>query len=168
MQIEVLRGDITQLKVDALVNAANNELRGGGGVDGAIHRAGGPAILEECRKIGYCATGEAVRTTPGRLPVKHLIHTVGPVYEAYPDKEQAEDLLRECYHQSLTLAANLGCQSIAFPNISTGVYGFPRERAVEIVSEWVESVRHQTRIDRCVFCCFDEENYRLYQQRFKP
>src|SRR3712207_3637606 len=132
MMVRVIRGDITKVEVDAIVNADNSSLLGGGGVDGAIHRAGGPDILEECRKIrarqGGCATGEAVITTAGRLPARYVIHTVGPVWNGGGHRE--EELLANAYLNSLKLAVAHKCQTIAFPNISTGVYRFPPERAV--------------------------------------
>ncbi len=162
--IEVLKGDITKIEVDAIVNAANSSLMGGGGVDGAIHRAGGPAILEECKKIvarqGGCKTGEAVITTAGNLPADYVIHTVGPVWHggAHAEKEK----LANCYSNSLQLAEKNNCKSIAFPNISTGVYRFPKELAAKIA---VETVQHflnsSTRIEKVIFVCFDEENFEL-------
>jgi O-acetyl-ADP-ribose deacetylase (regulator of RNase III) len=133
-RIEVQQGDITKIKADAIVNAANTSLLGGGGVDGAIHRAGGPEILEACRKIvarqGGCPTGEAVITTAGKLPVSYVIHTVGPVWNG-GNKGEAEKLA-SCYRNSLKLAQENDCQTVAFPNISTGVYGYPKKEAAEI------------------------------------
>jgi O-acetyl-ADP-ribose deacetylase (regulator of RNase III) len=181
MEIQVIKGDITQLEVDAIVNAANNELRGGGGVDGAIHRVGGPEILAECKDIGFCETGGVVRTTGGRLKVKHLLHTVGPIYrpeikslesEVIQNERRTTDhiqnmQLQSCYRSSIKLAEDLGCRSIAFPNISTGVYGFPKERAVELVFEVMKDIMDSTSLKKIVFCCFDEENYQLYQERFE-
>jgi O-acetyl-ADP-ribose deacetylase (regulator of RNase III) len=128
--IELFQGDITKLEVDAIVNAANSRLAGGGGVDGAIHRAGGPAIMAECRKIGSCPTGEAVITTAGKLQAQHVIHTVGPVYRGGASGEAK--LLKNAYANSLNLAEKQGLQSIAFPSISTGVYGYPIEEASKI------------------------------------
>ncbi|MFH1313818.1 MAG: O-acetyl-ADP-ribose deacetylase, partial [Candidatus Eisenbacteria bacterium] len=128
--IEVVEGDITKIEVDAIVNAANEGLRGGGGVDGAIHRAGGPAIMEECRKIGRCPTGSAVMTTGGRLPAGFVIHTVGPVWHGGGRGEP--ELLKSAYRSSLKLADDHKLKSIAFPSISTGVYGFPIEEACPI------------------------------------
>jgi O-acetyl-ADP-ribose deacetylase (regulator of RNase III) len=128
--VEVVEGDITKIEVDAIVNAANTRLRGGGGVDGAIHRAGGPEILEDCMKYDRCPTGEAVATTAGRLPAKHVIHTVGPVWKGGGAGEPA--LLSSCYRNSLALAARKGCRSVSFPSISTGVYGYPFDDACRV------------------------------------
>lgn len=157
--ISVIKGDITKMKVDAIVNAANSGLRGGGGVDGAIHRVGGPSIMEQCRKIGGCPTGEAVMTTSGKLPSKYVIHTVGPVWRG--GNHQEEELLTNAYFNCLSLAIVHDLKSIAFPNISTGVYGFPKIRAAEIASntcrKFIKS--HDLNI---IFVCFDEENYQLY------
>jgi O-acetyl-ADP-ribose deacetylase (regulator of RNase III) len=161
----MIKGDITQLTVDAIANATNSSLLGGGGVDGAIHRAGGAAILEECKAIrarqGGCPTGEAVLTTAGRLPAKKVIHTVGPVWQ---DGQHGEpDLLRTCYRNSLVLAEADGLRTIAFPNISTGVYGFPKKLAAELA---IAEVRNYTSevIEKVIFVCFDEENFRIYKE----
>lgn len=160
-KIEIVRGDITKVHVDAIVNAANSSLLGGGGVDGAIHRAGGPAILKDCRKIvakqGGCKTGQAVITTAGDLPAKFVIHTVGPVWNGGQNDESKK--LADCYKNSLQLAINNNCKTIAFPNISTGVYGFPKKEAAKIAVETVlEFLSHNKKIEKIIFVCFDEEN----------
>ena len=165
-RIELIKGDITKIKVDAVVNAANSSLMGGGGVDGAIHRAGGPTILEECRKIiakqGSCKTGEAVITTAGNLPAKFVIHTVGPLWNG--GKKNEASLLASCYQNSLKLAIKHNLSSIAFPNISTGVYGYPKKDATSIALNTVmDYLKQDTFISRVYFVCFDEENYQLYQ-----
>ena len=167
MIIEIIKGDITRLQVDAIVNAANSSLMGGSGVDGAIHRAGGPAILEECRKIvatkGGCKTGEAVITTAGNLPAKYVIHTVGPVWNGGKKKEALQ--LSACYYNSLNLAIQRRLSSIAFPNISTGIYGYPKQEAAEVAINAVESFSDKDNIiDKVYFVCFDEENYSIYQK----
>jgi len=165
-KIELIKGDITKIKADAIVNAANSSLMGGGGVDGAIHRAGGPAILEECRKIiakqGSCKTSEAVITTAGNLPAKFVIHTVGPVWNN--GKKNEASLLAACYQNSLNLAIKHNLSSIAFPNISTGIYGYPKEEAAKIAINTVTKFLDQNDlITKVYFVCFDEENYQLYQ-----
>ncbi len=165
-RIRLVRGDITKIKVDVIVNAANSSLLGGGGVDGAIHRAGGPEILDDCHKIrakqGGCATGEAVITTAGKLPAKKVIHTVGPIWSA-ADREQSEQLLASCYINSLKLAIKNELNTIAFPNISTGVYGFPKEQAAPIaIRTVIEFLSENDSIDEVIFVCFDEENFTLY------
>ena len=159
--------DITKIEVDAIVNAANSSLLGGGGVDGAIHRAGGPQILAECRVIkekqGECEPGNAVITAGGNLPARYVIHAVGPIWHGGDKKEDA--LLANAYINSLKIAMNYSIKSIAFPNISTGVYGFPKERAAKIainsVSDFISS---QHTIMEILFVCFDEENYEIYKQ----
>jgi O-acetyl-ADP-ribose deacetylase (regulator of RNase III) len=166
-QITLLQGDITKMKVDAIVNAANSSLMGGGGVDGAIHRAGGPAILDECREIvarqGQCATGEAVITSGGNLPAKLVIHTVGPVWHGGNNNEA--NLLRNAYLNSLKLAVGNGVETIAFPNISTGIYGFPKEKAAEIAIRTVtEFLRENKQLKQVCFVCFDAENLEIYHQ----
>ncbi len=168
--LELIRGDITKIQVDAIVNAANTSLLGGGGVDGAIHRAGGPAILEECMKIrarqGGCPVGEAVITTAGRLPAKYVIHTVGPVWNGGNNNE--EQLLRNAYHNSLLLAEEYKLETIAFPNISTGVYHFPKPLAAEIAVTTVKEFMSTNKgIKKVTFVCFDEENYLLYDELLK-
>ena len=167
-RIKVIQGDITKHSVDAIVNAANSSLLGGGGVDGAIHRAGGPAILEECRAIrakqGGCATGEAVITTAGNLPAGYVIHTVGPVWNGGHKGE--EELLASCYRNSLQLAVANGIRSIAFPNISTGIYHFPKDKAAVIAVDTVrEFLTAHPQIEQVVFVCFDRENYDLYARK---
>lgn len=164
-RIKVIRGDITKQQVDAVVNAANSSLMGGGGVDGAIHRAGGPAILEDCRKIvarqGRCDTGKAVITTGGKLPVKYVIHTVGPVWSKGKDQSQ---LLANCYKNSLQLAVDNDVKTIAFPNISTGIYHYPKNEAADIALQAVNDfLKQHDSIEQVLFVCFDEENFRLYQ-----
>ena len=165
MKITLIKGDITSVKVDAIVNAANTSLLGGGGVDGAIHRAGGKEILDECVKIrnkqGGCKVGEAVITTAGNLPSKYVIHTVGPVWNG--DKEEKKMLLANCYKSCLTIAENQNLKSIAFPNISTGIYHFPKDKAAEIAIETVKSFQFNS-IEEVVFVCFDDENYNLYKK----
>jgi O-acetyl-ADP-ribose deacetylase (regulator of RNase III) len=164
MNIRVVRGDITKIEADAIVTAANEGLLGGGGVDGAIHEAGGQGIMKECRKIGYCATGNAVATTAGNLRAKKVIHAVGPVWSGGKSGEQG--LLASCYETSILLAAKLGLSSIAFPNISTGVYGYPREQAARVAVTSVRSAlgKADTRNMQVVFVCFDQENYDLYHK----
>jgi O-acetyl-ADP-ribose deacetylase (regulator of RNase III) len=129
-RIELVEGDLTEQAVDAIVNAANSSLLGGGGVDGAIHRAGGPEVLEECRRLGGCETGDAKATTAGRLPARYVVHTVGPVWRGGGEGE--EELLASCHRRAVQVAAELGCRTIAFPAISTGVYRFPVERAAPV------------------------------------
>jgi O-acetyl-ADP-ribose deacetylase len=165
--IEIIRGDITMVAADAIVNAANTSLLGGGGVDGAIHRAGGPAILEDCRRIvakqGGCKTGEAVITTAGKLPAKFVIHTVGPVWNG--GKNNEAEKLTACYANSLRLAVENNISSIAFPNISTGIYHFPKAQAAAIAVHTVSSfLQTPSVISKVMFVCFDEENYNLYAQ----
>ena len=168
--ISVVHGDITSMEIDAIVNAANTSLLGGGGVDGAIHRKGGPQILNECmairQKQGGCAVGEAVITTGGLLPAKYVIHTVGPVWSGGGNKEK--ELLASAYINSLKIAEEKKLETVAFPNISTGVYAFPKKPAAEIAIAAVrqfmktaESVKH------VIFVCFDEENFQLYQQMLR-
>ena len=167
-RIEVIRGDITQLSVDAIVNAANSSLMGGGGVDGAIHRGGGPAILNACKEIvnrkGGCKPGEAVITTGGKLPARFVIHTVGPVWRGGGNHE--EELLANCYVNSLQLAVENRLTTIAFPNISTGIYGFPKDKAAFVAVEASSRfLRDNSTIEKVFFVCFDNENYSLIQQR---
>ncbi|MEM7000826.1 MAG: O-acetyl-ADP-ribose deacetylase [Pseudomonadota bacterium] len=164
MQLNLSRADIASLKVDAIVNAANSSLLGGGGVDGAIHRAAGPDLVAACRLLGGCATGDAKITGGFKLPASYVIHTVGPVWQDGQHQEPA--LLRNCYLASLALANEANCTSIAFPAISTGVFGFPKREACQIavaaVRHW--SAEHPTSgLAEIIFCCFDEETYALYR-----
>ncbi len=167
LTMSVLQDDITTISVDAVVNAANSSLLGGGGVDGAIHRKGGPAILEECIQIrnrqGGCKTGEAVFTTAGRLPAQYVIHTVGPVWGG--GNQQEQELLRQCYLNSLRLADTLHVKTIAFPNISTGIFDFPKQEAATIALQTVSAyAQSDTAIEQVIFVCFDQENYDIYSQ----
>lgn len=166
MKIELLKADITELAVDAIVNAANSSLLGGGGVDGAIHRKGGRAILDDCIRIrenqGGCPAGEAVYTTAGNLPSKYVIHTVGPVWHGGASGE--DEKLESCYLNSLKVAEELAVKTVAFPNISTGVYGFPKQRAAKIAIRSVKKYMSlQSVIEKVIFVCFDDENYRIYK-----
>ncbi len=165
-RIELIKGDITKLKVDAIVNAANNSLLGGVGVDGAIHRAAGPELLEYTRKLHGCATGDA-KITPGfKLPAKYIIHTVGPVWLGGNNKE--EDLLASAYRRSMEVALENGIKSIAFPNISTGVYAFPKKLAAQIAIREVKKFLEQhPEIEKVYFVAFDDENYKIYQDLLK-
>ena len=157
--IEVVTADITTLAVDAIVNAANESLLGGGGVDGAIHAAAGPGLLAECRTLGGCATGDAKATGGHRLPARWVIHTVGPVWHGGDRGE--DDLLASCYRRSLAVADDLGARSIAFPAISTGVYRFPRSRAAAIAVDTLRST--PTAVERTLLVAFDEETAQLYR-----
>ena len=162
-RVIVVQGDITQQGVDAIVNAANNSLLGGGGVDGAIHRAAGPELLEECRRLHGCATGDAKITKGYRLLAKWVIHTVGPVWRGGDLRE--DDLLANCYRRTLELAAQKGIRTIAFPAISTGVYGFPLERATRIaVTEVKNFLQKKSSIEQVIFTCFSRQSYDCYQE----
>ncbi len=169
MNIQLIHGDITKIQADAIVNAANTSLLGGGGVDGAIHRAGGPEILEECQKIrnrqGGCKVGEAVLTTAGKLPAKFVIHTVGPVWNN--GKSDEKRLLSLCYLNSLKLAINYQIDSIAFPNISTGIYRFPKDEAAKIAIDAVSNFLKIHRDIRVIFVCHDSENFKIYSNLLK-
>lgn len=162
-KIELYKGDITKLKVDAIVNAANSSLLGGGGVDGAIHRAAGPELLEFNKKLGGCRTGEA-KLSPGfKLPAKFIIHTVGPVWQGGTNNE--DELLANCYRNSLKLAVDNQIKTIAFPAISTGVYSFPLERATKIaVTEVKKFLEKNDSIERVIFVCFDDRTYETYEK----
>jgi len=161
--IVVVQGDITQQAVDAIVNAANTSLLGGGGVDGAIHRAAGPELLAECRTLHGCPTGEAKITHGYRLPARWVIHTVGPVWRGGRDFE--DELLANCYRRSLAVAAENRVRSIAFPAISTGVYGFPLERATRIAVREVRAfLEENSAFDKVVFVCFDPNTYQCYER----
>ncbi|MEZ5308192.1 MAG: O-acetyl-ADP-ribose deacetylase [Pyrinomonadaceae bacterium] len=162
MQLLLTKADITTLTVDAIVNAANSGLLGGGGVDGAIHRAAGPELLQECRLLGGCKTGDAKITKGYRLPARFVIHTVGPVWRG-GDQQEAE-LLASCYKRSLEIAHENGLESIAFPCISTGVFDFPKEKAVEIA---IETTRSHALISEVTFCCFRDEDFELYKSRLE-
>ena len=174
-KMELTRGDITRMDTDTIVNAANSSLMGGGGVDGAIHRAAGPELLEECRRIaeerrnvpgGPCPAGDAVITGPGKLPCKNVIHTVGPVWHGGNSGEA--EALASCYRKSLHLAKAAGLKSIAFPNISTGVYGYPKDKAAVVAVDTVRKTLDETPgLERVVFVCFDDENFRLYENLLK-
>jgi O-acetyl-ADP-ribose deacetylase (regulator of RNase III) len=167
MIIELIKADITTIKADAIVNAANSSLLGGGGVDGAIHRKGGKEILKACvairNKQGTCKTGNAVITTAGNLPAKYVIHTVGPVWNGESEKNKA--LLADCYRNSLILAIENGVKVIAFPNISTGIYHFPKDKAADIAITTVNNFAQKEKIEKVIFVCFDDENYQLYEEK---
>jgi O-acetyl-ADP-ribose deacetylase (regulator of RNase III) len=165
--IKLIKGDITQIQVDAIVNAAKPSLMGGGGVDGAIHFAGGRKILEECmaytEENGYLFQGEAMITTGGNLPAKYVIHTVGPVWSGGHNNESL--YLENAYYNSLKLASDYDLQSVAFPNISTGVYGFPKDLAAEIAISVVKDfLTEQDTVKEVIFVCFDDENYEIYKE----
>ena len=159
--VEAVRADITTLGVDAIVNAAKASLMGGGGVDGAIHRAAGPELLEECRTLGGCTTGDAKATSGYRLPARWVIHTVGPVWRGGAGGEA--ELLASCYRRCLEIADEIGAGSLAFPAISTGAYGFPRRQAAEIAIDTLRSTA--TRVERVLLVAFDDETLELYRQQ---
>lgn len=166
MKIELIHGDITTVEIDAIVNAANTSLLDGSGVDGAIHKAGGKQILQDCRSIrnrqGGCKTGEAVITRAGKLKAKHIIHTVGPVYNG--ENLATEVLLEACYKNSINLLLEKGLQTIAFPNISTGIYKFPKKKAAEIAIKSVNSFEKNEQLKLVLFVCFDKDNYTIYKE----
>lgn len=165
-KINITKGDITEEKVDAIVNAANNTLLGGGGVDGAIHRKGGRIILEQCKRIGGCPTGEARITTAGNLPSKYVIHTVGPIYHG--GKIVDERLLYNAYYNSLKLASEYNLKTISFPSISTGAYGYPIEEAVVVVAKAVKDFLNDNEvIEKINFILFSDDIYKLYIEYFK-
>ena len=160
-RMEAVEGDITQVQVDAIVNAANRRLLGGGGVDGAIHRAAGPKLVEECATLGGCETGQARITRGYNLPARHVIHTVGPVWHG--GSQDADALLADCYRNSLRLAVENGVETIAFPAISTGIYRFPPDRACKIAVGTVSGfLQGDSSIEKVLFCCFDAATYERY------
>jgi O-acetyl-ADP-ribose deacetylase (regulator of RNase III) len=164
-KIKIVQGDITKLDVDAIVNAANNSLLGGGGVDGAIHRTAGPGLLEETRKIGGCPTGGARVSGGYNLPARWVIHTVGPVWQGGGQNE--EKRLADCYRNSLAVAVEKGAKTVAFSAISTGVYGFPLKRATEIaMRETRQFLENDDRLDQVIFVCFSKEALKIYQETF--
>ena len=162
-RIEIVEGDITKLAVDTIVNAANSSLLGGGGVDGAIHRAAGPDLVHECRLLGGCETGEAKITGGHRLPAKHVIHTVGPVWRGGEEGEPG--MLASCYRRSLDLAHENGCRTVAFPAVSTGIYGCPVEKAAGIAAGTVGAFLAETdALERVVFCCFSHASRQAHER----
>jgi len=165
-RIELIRGDITRLDVDAIVNAANTSLLGGGGVDGAIHRAAGPQLLEECRTLNGCPTGDAKITKGYLLPARYVIHAVGPRWR---DGRHGEpELLASAYRRALEVAVENGVETIAFPNISTGIYGFPKEQAAEIaIGEVRKFLADHTELKKVIFVTFDDENYEIYRRKLQ-
>lgn len=169
MNIRIMTGDITKIKCDAMVNAANSSLMGGGGVDGAIHRAGGPAILEECKRIaarqGRCPAGDAVITGAGSLPAKYVIHTVGPIWRGGNHDEQL--LLASCYTRSLSIAHSQGAKTIAFPAISTGVYGYPKALAAKVAYEAVTNNQDKDQFDEIIFVFFNDGDTKIFKESIK-
>src|SRR5438105_14204807 len=166
VKISAQRGDIARLKMDAIVNAANRSRLGGGGVDGAFHSAAGPGMMEECRRLGGCATGDSKATGGHNLPAQHVIHTVGPVWHGGANGEA--ELLASCYRSALALAEDLVARTIAFPAISTGIYGVPKPQAAEIaVRETRAHLRHASHIEEVIFVCFDDETLQVYRKLLK-
>jgi len=164
--IEIVKGDITELEVDAIVNAANTSLLGGGGVDGAIHLAAGKELLEECKTLNGCNTGEAKITKGYNLPAKYIIHTVGPIWFGGNNNEDED--LANCYRNSMKLAEQKELKSIAFPNISTGVYRFPKSRAAEIaIREARDFLKNSSILKKVIFIAYDDSNYRIYKEKVK-
>lgn len=162
-RFEIVLGDITKVEADAIVNAANKTLLGGGGVDGAIHRAAGPELLEECRKLNGCETGQAKITKGYRLPAKYVIHTVGPIW--HDGNHNEDNLLASCYRNSLHLAVENGIKTIAFPSVSTGAYRFPVKRAAKIaIAEISRFLNENTSIDKVIMVCFDKETMKAYEE----
>jgi O-acetyl-ADP-ribose deacetylase len=162
-RMHVVKEDITRLEVDAIVNAANRTLLGGGGVDGAIHRAAGPQLSDECRSLNGCETGQAKITCGYQLPAKFVVHAVGPVWRGGNNNESL--LLESAYQHSLSIASEYDCKTVAFPNISTGIYGFPKKEAAHIAFRTVKQFLKKNSLPKEVFfCCFDDENFSIYQQ----
>ncbi len=159
--IKVIKEDITTLNIDVIVNAANEKLQGGGGVDGAIHKAAGPDLLKECLEIGGCPTGEVIMTDSYELPCKAIIHAVGPVWRNGQNSES--EFLESCYFGALELALDNGFKSIAFPNISTGIYGYPKIEAAITATSAVKSFDRIDEFEEIIFCCFDDENFKIYE-----
>ncbi len=163
MEILLLQTDITTLKVDAIANAANSKLAGGGGVDGAIHRAAGPQLIEACQKLNGCPTGQSKITDAYQLPAKYVIHSVGPIWRG--GQNQEAELLKSCYQTAMNLAIENKCKSIAFPNISTGIYGFPKREAATIAIDTIkEFSAYDNHPESVYFVCFDEVNFNIYKE----